>query len=316
MRVLCRQIYMCDYCTAMRNKLERMLEHLQFEHTTQPQTYTHAYDKYRDVVDARMGPTNQQATTAVATGDTTTVATTVATTAGDVSASRQRRRRSSAASSVDNNNKAIHVKTEKVDVKKATTTPPTTTTKDTSFACTVCKTTLKNQADFDWHLTDVHPQYVRYQCGHCDHLSEDKTALKEHMISVHSDKPPEYSMVRNLPPNLDPAKVAAAAAAAANTAAAVKECKMCAFVTQSTALLNQHLETQHLSQVLFQCRLCSGLHKTKDDLMTHYGVLHKNNSLQYKVVPLGAEDDDDDDSDDEEEVDAGDAAVEEQAGMT
>ena len=40
---------------------------------------------------------------------------------------------------------------------------------------------------------------------------------------------------------------------------------------------------------MFQCKLCLGLHKTKEDLLTHYGVLHCEDSLQYKVIPLGSE---------------------------
>ena len=73
-----------------------------------------------------------------------------------------------------------------------------------------------------------------------------------------------------------------------------KACRLCDFSCDSLAILNNHMESNHLNQSLFQCRLCSGLHKTKDDLLVHYGVLHQNDPLQYKVVPLGAEDDDDD----------------------
>ena len=38
--------------------------------------------------------------------------------------------------------------------------------------------------------------------------------------------------------------------------------------------------------------------------MIHYGVLHQNDSLQYKVVPLGAEEEEEDD-DDEEDMEDG-----------
>ena len=58
--------------------------------------------------------------------------------------------------------------------------------------------------------------------------------------------------------------------------------------------------------MLFQCKLCQGLHKTKDDLMTHYGVLHKDDSLQYKVVPLGAEEDEEEEGSEEADEQGGD----------
>ena len=50
-------------------------------------------------------------------------------------------------------------------------------------------------------------------------------------------------------------------------------------------------------QVMFQCKLCCGLHKTKEDLLTHYGVLHCDDSLQYQVILQGSEEAEQDDDD-------------------
>ena len=37
----------------------------------------------------------------------------------------------------------------------------------TSMKCPLCSDVCKNQADFDWHLAEEHPQYVKYKCGYC-----------------------------------------------------------------------------------------------------------------------------------------------------
>ena len=44
-------------------------------------------------------------------------------------------------------------------------------------------------------------------------------------------------------------------------------------------------------QILFECSLCDGLHQTHQDLVTHYGVLHRLDTLQYRVVPMTKDDD-------------------------
>ena len=36
-----------------------------------------------------------------------------------------------------------------------------------SIKCPLCSDVCKNQADFDWHLSEEHPEYVKYKCGYC-----------------------------------------------------------------------------------------------------------------------------------------------------
>ena len=108
--------------------------------------------------------------------------------------------------------------------------------------CLVCNEHIKNQSDFDWHLADEHPQFVKYQCGHCDVVTSSKRTLKDHMVAEHADKSPEYSMVRNLPVDLDPFRVKV-------NNSGDKSCSLCDFASASFALLNQHMESQHLEQV-------------------------------------------------------------------
>lgn len=254
------RLYTCDFCDASRNDIESMIQHIQSIHPDKPQRFSHAYGKFKADID--------QAVRKV----------------GVVG---------------DNKVKPISVNVGQSGVNSSKHTASSNSNKSAMASpanpaaivaiCPACGETCKNQADLDWHLADDHPQYVKYQCGYCQVVSENKRELKNHMVDEHSDKPPDYNFIRNLPPSLKLAleRSQEQLRIAANTVTkTIKPCKICDFHADSVAVLNNHLESVHLSQVLFKCKLCGGLHKTKDDLLVHYGILHRNDSLQYKVCSV------------------------------
>ena len=198
------QLFLCDYCTFENNDRSEMANHLKEFHANSPRRFIDAYRKLKKDVDARVA----------------------------------RVKRPAPADSVQNDAK----KPALTDIRLRSPEPEAT--RDVSaecLRCLVCSTTVKNKSDFDWHLADEHPQFVKYKCGHCDVLTSSKRSLKDHMVEEHEDKSTEYSMVRNLPPDLDPFR--------AKTSNNDKTCGLCSFASPSLALLNQHMESEHLQQV-------------------------------------------------------------------
>lgn len=336
------RLYVCDFCDASRNDIEAMIQHIQNVHPDKEQRFSHAYGKFKDEIDKviekadAINVSNENTTDSQDTvesegndkhyqcGRCNNFTGSVDSTRDHVVKAHFRHRLYTCdvcdVSKTDMESIIQHIKKshpgpevnftyayDKFKQEIDDAIMPVRETKEIKqdvTKCPACGTPCRNMADLDWHLAEDHPEFVKYQCRYCSTVTATKHELKDHMISKHPEKPPDYTFIRNLPTSMEAglsggtsvSRRSSTGSGKAVLPPVVKECKLCNFSADCVASLNNHMESSHLSQVLFKCRLCSGLHKSKDDLYTHYGVLHQNDSLQYKVVPLGMEDESDSES--------------------
>ena len=126
----------------------------------------------------------------------------------------------------------------------------------TDIKCEICSKTFSDKANLKKHVQSIHEGLKKYSCDICSEKFKQLIAMQRHKKRYHDIEIERktYKPRMDLEPRLD--------------------CPTCGKVFKRFSIVKMHIKNYH-SQEIHQCNICEEKFLLKEDLQSHYQMVHE-----------------------------------------